>query len=398
MQEISQKTVEPTVQNENRLIAGSLFGFFVSGICSMALGSLIPFFRESYHLSYDNSGMLLSLQSVGNMVSILLMGYLPAFLGRRKSVLLTGVWLAIAYLIFSLGLGGAVLLPLACFMMGVARGGNSNFGNTMMSTLPGKKSSIGYNLLHGAYAVGALLAPLLIVICTRRSSSGWRTAAGILFVLAALQMFAYTRVPLPAENIEKSARSVDYSFLRCKNFWFAAGILFFYLSAEYAITGWLVTYFQDIGILSDNLSQMMSTLLWSVMFIGRMLGALVSGKVSCKLLLGIDGVGLLGFFLLVFFSRSPLPIIIGIAGVGLSMATIYPSAMALATDSISGNDLGVSAMALTGSIGGILTPAAVGLVAEKAGIHVGMRVVVLMTILLFAIIMVAIFSKEGTKS
>lgn len=398
MREFSQKTIEPTVQYENRLMAGSLFGFFVSGICSMALGSLIPFFRESYHLSYDNSGMLLSLQSVGNMVSILLMGYLPAFLGRRKSVLLTGVWLAVAYLIFSLGLGGAVLLPLACFMMGVARGGNSNFGNTMMSTLPGKKSSIGYNLLHGAYAVGALLAPLLIVICTRGSSSGWRTAAGILFVLAVFQLFAYTRIPLPAENIEKSARSVDYRFLRCKNFWFAAGILFFYLSAEYAITGWLVTYFQDIGILSDNLSQMMSTLLWSVMFIGRMLGALVSGKVSCKLLLGIDGVGLLGFFLLVFFSRSPLPIIIGIAGVGLSMATIYPSAMALATDSISGNDLGVSAMALTGSIGGILTPTAVGLVAEKAGIHVGMRVVVLMTILLFAIIMVAIFSKEGTKS
>lgn len=381
-------------QNENRLISGVLLGFFISGICSMALGSLIPFFRETYHLSYDDSGMLLSLQSVGNMISILLMGYLPAFVGRRKSVLLTGMWLVAAYVIFSFGIGGAVLLPMACFMMGFARGGNSNFGNTMMSTLPGKKSSIGYNLLHASYAVGALLAPVLVIFCARNNSSGWRYAAWILLALTVIQMVVYGKVPLPAENIKKSTRSVDYSFAKYRFFWLAAAILFFYLSAEYAITGWLVTYFQDIGILSDQMSQMMSTLLWSVMFIGRVLGALLSGKVSCKVLLGIDGVGLLAFFLLVFFSKTVTPIVIGIAGVGLFMATIYPSAMALATNSVRGNDLGVSTMTLIGSIGGILTPAAVGFVAEQAGIQAGMGVVVLMTVLLFGTILLTLFTKE----
>ena len=389
---------EKVENKENRLIAGTLLGFFIGGICSMALGSLIPFFRETYHLSYDDSGMLLSLQSVGNMVAILITGYLPAFLGRRKSVLLTGMWLMVAYLIFTFGIGGALLLPMACFMMGFARGGSSNFSNTMMSTLPGKKSSIGYNLLHGSYAVGALLAPLLIIWCTRKHSSGWRYATMVLLVLTVIQLIDYSKIPIPQEDIKKNAHSVDYSFAKHKFFWLASAVLFFYLSAEYAITGWLVTYFQDIGVLSDNLSQMMSTLLWSVMFIGRVAGAFLSGKVSCKILLGIDGIGLLLFFLLVFFSHTVTPIVIGIAGVGLFMATIYPSAMALATNSVKGNDLGVSMMALMGSIGGMLTPAAVGLVAEQAGIQAGMGVVVLMTVLLFGTIMFTLFTKETDKT
>jgi fucose permease len=81
-------------------------------------------------------------------------------------------------------------------------------------------------------------------------------------------------------------------------------ILFFYISAEYAIVNWLVTYFKDTGILSAQVSQMMTSLLWVVIFIGRMIGAVLVGRVPRKYILLTDGIGLLAFFLLVFFSRS----------------------------------------------------------------------------------------------
>ena len=137
--------------------------------------------------------------------------------------------------------------------------------------------------------------------------------------------------------------------------------------------------------------------MWLIMFIGRMIGASIVGKVSRKTLLVVDGVGLLAFFALVFFSRSQLPIIIGIAGVGLFMATIYTSAMALGTESVRGNDLGVSWMILAGSAGGIITPATVGFVAERAGIQAGMGVVVAMTVLLLATIIVSVRMKGGDE-
>ena len=374
-----------------------MLAFGISGAGSLALGSLIPFLRDTYQLSYDFAGMLVSLQSVGNLAAIGLMGFLPTFFGRRKSVLFTALWMAMAYLIFTTGFGGAVLLPAACFMTGIAKGGNANFSNTMMSTLPGKKASVGYNLAHGAYAIGALLSPLLVVACTMNDPDGWRITTTVLLGLCVLQMLDYLWVPLPEEKIEKSVKSIDRSFLKRKSFWLAAAILFFYVSTEYAINGWLVTYFQDIGVLSDNVSQMMSSLLWVVMFIGRMIGAAIVGKVSRKVLLVIDGVGLVIFFLLVFFSRSQLPIFLGIAGVGLFQATIYTTAMAVGTEAVRGNDLGVSWMILAGSAGGIITPATVGFVAERAGIQAGMGVVVGTTVLLLATILYSTFSKGSSE-
>ena len=384
-------------KQQNRLIACTLFVFAVSGASSMLMGNLMPFLREMYGISYAQAGLLLSLPSWGNLASIFITGYMPTYIGRRKTVLLTSIWMCIAFALVTFGVGGAAILPLACLMIGIARGGNTNFSNTMMSTLPGKKSAIGYNLLHGAFAVGAVVSPIALIACTKNNADGWRYMTAGIVILCLTQWLVYLKMGLPAEKITKSIKSVDRSFLRNRNFWLGAAILFFYISTEYAIVNWLVTYFKDTGILSPEVSQLMSSLLWVVMFVGRMIGAALVGKVSRKIILVVDGVGLTAFFLLVFFSRTQLPIFIGIMGVGLFMATIYTTALALGTQSIKGNDLGVSTMIFTGSTGGIITPALVGMVAEKAGIQVGMGVVVLVTVLLLGTILFSVFSKGGSE-
>ena len=380
-------------RGQDALLRATLFAFFVSGAASQPLGSFIPFLREAYGFSYDLSGVLLSCQSVGNLAAILISGILPYVLGRRKSILLTSVWMAVAYLILVSGHGATPLLIAAFLMTGVARGGNSNFSNTMISTLPGERATRGYQLLHGAFAVGALLSPLLLVLCTTRLPGiGWRVVAGILCVLCAAQIVTYAKMPLPAETGKRSVKSVDKSFLRQKEFWLGSAMLFFYISVEYAIVGWLVTYFQDVGILNANHSQMMNSLLWLVIFCGRMLGAYLTGKLSRGKLLMIDGVGMFAFFLLMFFSRTAASAMIGLMGVGLFMATIYPSAFAFGSESIRGNDLGCSIMILCGSIGGVLTPALVGFVAEHSGIRAGMGLIVVLTGLLLAAILASVLS------
>lgn len=380
-------------QRENALVRNVLYVFFISGAASQPLGSFIPFLRETYGLSYDFSGILLSCQSIGNLFSVLLAGVLPVYLGRRRSILSTAVWMAVGYLIFVSGWGNPLLLAMAFLMTGIARGGNSNFSGVMISTLPGEKATRGYNLLHGCFAVGALLSPLLLVALTRRwPAYGWRLMAGVLFLLVISQLVVYTRMPLPPEYSAKGIRSVDRSFLKVKQFWLAAAILFFYISCEYAIVGWLVTYFQDIGALSASHSQMMNSLLWLVIFAGRMVGAAITGKISRGKVLLVDGAGFFLFFSLVFFSRTPLPITVGIIGVGFFMATIYPTAFAFGSDFIKGNDLGSSAMIFTGSVGGIITPALVGFVAEQSGIRAGMGVVVVLTFLLVLSIIFSVLS------
>lgn len=385
------RSLSPEDGTQKRLLDCVLFAFFVSGAASQPLGSFIPFFRASYGLGYELSGILLSCQSVGNMISVLIAGILPAILGRRRSILATAVWMAVGYTVFAGGIGNPPLLTAACLMTGIAKGGNSNFANTMVSTLPGDMAVRGYNLLHGCYAVGALLSPLVLVLSVRLwPLAGWRLVAGLLCILSLSQLVVYIKMPLPAQERRKGVQSVDHSFLHVKQFWLGSVMLFFYISTEYSIVGWLVTYFQDAGILSANLSQIMNSLLWVVIFIGRMAGAALTGRVSRGKLLLADGLGLFAFFLILLFSRSPGPVISGLIGTGLFMSTIYPTAFAFGSDCIRGNDFGCSIMILTGSIGGVLTPALVGFAAERAGIHAGMGLVAVCTGLLLTVILLSV--------
>lgn len=393
---MNEKT--PAERREDQLLTCVLFVFFVSGAASQPLGSFIPFLRETYGLSYDLSGVLLSCQSVGNLIAVLLSGFLPLWLGRRRAILATSVWMIVAYLIFASGLGAAPMLISAFFMTGIARGGNANFSNTMISTLPGERAARGYNLLHGCFAVGALLSPLLLVFFAGRwPGFGWRLMAGLLCLLCLSQMVVYLKMPLPAEPPRKGVRTADRSFLKVKQFWLGSAMLLFYISTEYAIVGWLVTYFQDTGILNANWSQIMNSLLWLVICIGRMVGAVITSRISRGKLLLLDGAGFFACFLLMFFSRTPAPIVLGLVGVGLFMATIYPTAFAFGSDCIRGNDLGCSVMIFTGSVGGVITPFLVGQVAERAGIQAGMGVVAVLTALLLASIVLSVASKKSGR-
>ena len=177
-----------TVKKENRLLASTLFTFSVSGAASLLMGNLMPFLRGEYGINYLQAGLLLSLPSWGNLVSLLITGYLPTYIGRRKTILLTSIWMATAFVLLTFGIGGAVVLPAVCVMIGVSRGGNSNFSNTMISTLSGSRTAAGYNLLHGAFAFGAVLSPMLLVLCTRSNPGGWRIMTGGISLLCIAQI------------------------------------------------------------------------------------------------------------------------------------------------------------------------------------------------------------------
>lgn len=386
-------------QRERALMRTVLYTFFVSGAASQPLGSFIPYLQSAYGFSYDLSGVLLSCQSAGNLAAVLLTGILPSYLGRRRSILTTSVWMAVGYLVFASGIGAPAALIAACLMTGIARGGNSNFSNTMMSTLTEPRATQGYNLAHGCFAIGALLSPLVMIFCTGHwPEYGWRLTACGLMLLVVTQVLTYARMALPAEPAKaKGLGGVDRSFFRDRRFWLGGAMLFCYISSEYAIMGWLVTYFTDTGVLSLEQSQMMSSLLWLVIFCGRMVGAAVSGKIPVRRLLLVDGFGFFACFLVVFTSRTPGMVIAGIIGVGIFMATIYTSAFSLGSAAIRGNDFGSAAMNFIGSTGGVITPALVGFVARRFGIQVGMGIVVLLTGLLLASILVSVYATREVR-
>ncbi|MBD5454100.1 MAG: MFS transporter, partial [Lachnospiraceae bacterium] len=292
-----------TVEEKKQLIFTYL-AFMLNGMLALSIGSLLPFIRESKGLNYAFAGMIVSLHSVGNLVSSFASGTLSVFLGRKKSILLFNACYALSYILIIAGNHNA-LLALAFLMTGLARGSSSNFGNyTVNSLAPGKAGFL--NALHAMFSIGAFSFPIFLTLLTRTNTAGWVYACYFLVAMGVLSWLLYFLIPLSEnevkKNVEKKKES-NFGFFKEPLFYLCTFTLFFYLCAEQGVIGWLITYFVDTGLLSSSLSQLMASVLWVMILAGRLTVAGVSGKVQKEKLLVIMGIGFVCFFFWLLFSK-----------------------------------------------------------------------------------------------
>ncbi len=362
--------------------------FMLNGMLALSIGSLLPFIRESRGLNYAFAGMIVSLHSVGNLVSGFAAGALPVLIGRKKSILLFNACFALSYILIIAG-GSHVTLALAFFMTGLARGASSNFGNYTINNLaPGRAGFL--NVLHAMFSVGAFLFPIFLTVLTRSHAGNWIYACYFLVFAGILSWILYFLTPVESgkEVKKKNGRKEDnaFGFFREPLFYLCTLTMFFYLCAEQGVIGWMITYFVDTGLLNDSLSQLMASVLWIMMLAGRLTAAGLSGRVKKEKMLLAMGVGIVLFFFGLLISRSTAPIILGIMGFGYSMAAIYPTTVSFCGGMIQKCSMTWSFMLTTASFGSILMPMIIGRIAERAGIVYGMSSVVVVVVLDLALI------------
>ncbi len=372
--------------------------FFMNGMLALSIGSLLPFVRDARGLDYAFCGLIVSLHSVGNLISSFAAGALPIAIGRKKSILLFEFFYPVSYLII-LFADSRLLLACAFFATGLARGATSNYCNTKINSIAtGKAWAL--NALHACFATGAFLFPLLLLAITRDGGDArWMIACGIMTAAGCLVWILYLFMPEPEGDRVRASAKADagdedgasaFGFLAEPLFWICLGTLFFYLCAEQGVIGWMITYFKDTGLIAAHLSQITASVLWVMILCGRLTVAFLSTKLPKENLLPVMGFGIVGFFVLLILSKSIVPIMIGIMGFGFSMAGIYATVVSFAGRLIKKYTLAWSFILTGASFGSILMPSVIGNVAEHAGIAVGMSTVALVLvvdmILIFALV------------
>lgn len=310
------------------------FVFAVNGLYAMVLGSLLPIISDEYGLNNTVSGALLSAHQVGNLISGFIAGVLPLYLGRKKSIIFLCSFVIMGFLIMILT-GNPVLLILGFLFTGLSRGSISNFNNIVVNEVSNSSPSA-LNFLHSIFAVGALIAPFLVILCTSLAGDiGWKIAAGVIIILAIISIFLFSKMKIDDIKKDKSKIKISYEFMKNRYFWISAGILFFYLCAEATINGWMVKYFIDSRIMTIKYAQMLASLLWIVILIGRLTCAMLGDRVPKKALLFATSIGTVVFYLLLLSTQSLTVITVAIMGLGFCMAGIYPT-----TISTIGNKIG----------------------------------------------------------
>ena len=375
-------------QNKKKQLIFTYGAFAMNGMLALSIGSLLPFIRDAKGLDYAFAGMIVSLHSVGNLISSFVAGALPLKLGRKKSILVLNSFFALSYLVIIL-FDNSLLIALSFLLTGVARGATSNFGNTSINELaPGKASLL--NGLHAMFAIGAFTFPLLLLGLTNVNPNNWIYACWFLLFMGILSWVMYFCVPLENDKpgSGKKGGESGFGFFKEPLFYLCTLTLFFYLCAEQGVIGWMITYFKDTGLLPASYSQVTASLQWIMILVGRLLVAWASTKVHKEKLLVAMGFGLVGFFLLLLLGGSTPLILFGIMGFGFSMAGIYPTVVSFAGRIIQKYSLAWSFMLTSASIGSILMPSIIGRIAETAGITSGMRSVVFVVVLDLCLILI----------
>lgn len=343
--------------------------FALSGVCAISGGIVVSLLRENFGLSYEQTGGLLSLMNIGNMLAAFLAGYLPGKIGTRAAVLTLSLGYMLGYGIIAAS-RAAFLLAAAFFMIGLAKGTALN-RCTVMAGMNSPDRGRSLQILHSCYACGALLCPFFISALSgieRTAPMLGLSAAG----LAIWFIFCGARFPgkggTAAGRVKAGRR--DLSFLRSGTFWLLTALVFCQNAAEFSVTGWLVTYFRGQGILRGDFSAYAMTVMWSASLLVRLLLAFVIPVRNKPLALSVMGFASTVLYALMIPLSDPFPAVAVLFLFSAAIAGVNPMSTAMTGRNMSPESMGV--MLPVAALGGILMPAVIGFVAGSVNLQTGM--------------------------
>lgn len=371
--------------------------FTILGLATQCFGNFLPYFKESYGLNYNQSGLLLSAHSIGISVATLLAGIIPFFIGRKKTVVLFGLGVIVGYIIFNLPATSFIVLILAFFIIGLGRGSDSNFTNTLCSLVPKEEITNTLNTAHAGYAIGAVISPIILIVLTILFGRiGFNITMLILLILVVVRQLIYMRMEVPEINKNDfetaNKKKIDLNFLKNEKFILGLFIELLYVSSEFGILTWLVTYFKETGILPDNFSHIVNAIIWGAMFFGRIICIKFASKISNEKILLFDAISMTVCYLIIMRATNAYVVLFMLFLLGISMATVYTASLSYATYDTPGNDFENAFVVFVSTAGSSISPAIIGFVADRCGLKSGMWVVAVL-VTLFLILTIISFKK-----
>lgn len=332
--------------------------FVCLGLVSSITGALLPMVFKQISMSYSQVGLILSGQYIGSLSAILASGILMEKIGKKKFILFGNIMLIIGLMIGYLSKVWYMLLMSTVFI-GICYGIYSVGINALCTESNSTNKGGAMNLLHFFFGVGAVLGPITVTSASNILGD-WR----IIFILIIFLPLALSILLLNLK-IDRQKGKTDIKEGNIFTGTFIIGLaLFVGVGIEVSFYGWLPQYWNSLN------QHFFPVSLISIVFsISFTFGRLLSSKLA-------DKIGLLRYILAISFTAMIVSMFwcffpyilwtfVTIILLGLLLAGIYPTAMALITESAnSNNSRTLSILAFLGSLGGLSVPLLIGYLAK----------------------------------
>ena len=355
------------------VIRAAALNLVVVGMTAIILGSLLPAMRADYGFDYSFGGTLISAASLGTVLMNLMTGFLALRIGQKRSFLALILVGILGYLLMLFTRNPAVLL-IACLLTGAYKGAGSTYSSGLINQISGEDSSL-MNAVHVFFAVGACLAPLILLVSVQ-GTLGWQGAVLIMAVLGLIPFLFGLRMKLVKQQSRGEKKRVDWGFFRERRFWISEGILFCYMTVETAVIGWIVTFFQDAGVAAESYAQVLNVVCWLAVLVGRILCAILAKKMTAARLLLILSVFSMAAYILMLFLHSLGGMFFVMVLLGLGFSGVFACCVTNAGEIFNRYPVSLGVFTTLASIGAIFVPTVMGAVADRSGITAAMMILI----------------------
>lgn len=338
------------IQNRFALTMGSFAAMFFLGVGTAIIGAA----SRNIGLSPFQIGLLISIQNIGFIVSVIIVGALADDSDKARLMFMASLITAVSFFLFYLG-ESLVLNMIIMLFIGVGIGGYEGASDAMLLDIHDRRESLFISVNHFFVTFGALMITLYLIFLQMDWRNGMVQSAIAVFGLMVL--FGISRVPTKETAIESFRDRIVYLGKQ------RPVIVLFLLAScsvgiELALLGMITTMLMEF----QGFDQVTSKLGLAAFLSGIAAGRLVLGIVARKdqLLNYILALFALNALILGFlFFASPGTVLTYVLLIlsGATISVVFPlviSLTGLKYPGLSGTVMGVVKLGIP--VGGIVVP------------------------------------------
>lgn len=352
---------------------GYYIAFIALGLSMAALGPTLTALAARTDTKLNEISLVFTAHSLGYLVGSFQGGRLyDRFKGHRLMLIVLAAMAATMALVPAITQFWMLLVVI--ILLGTASGALDAGCNTLLVWVYKEKVAPWMNALHFFFGVGAFLSPLIIARVAQGSGGALRSY----WVLALLILPAIAWVArLPSPAVEKGEPGDGNGRARPVLLALIVVLFFLYTGAEGSFGGWIFTYAVELGLSDETTAAYLTSAFWGALTVGRLLSIPIAVRFKPQTVLIADLTGCLLSVAVLLISSNPILVWVGVCGVGVSMAAIFPTLISLAERRmhISGQITGW--FFVGASTGNMTLPWLIGQLFESVGPRVMMATVLL---------------------
>jgi len=247
------------------------------------------------------------------------------------------------------------------------------------------------NVLHFCFGVGAFIAPLIVAQLVRfESPTLW--SYWILAAMAAPLALAILWVPSPPS--QHSAADAPAGPIRYGLAALTALFFLLYVGAEVGFGGWVFSYADALRLTDSATAAYLTSAFWGALTFGRLLAIPLAARLRPRTILLGDVIGCLASTAIILLWPGSLAALwVGALGLGLSMASIFPTTISFAARRMPTTGKVTSWFLVGASLGAMLLPWLIGQLFDPIGPRVTM--VIIMAALVVLCVVFALLIRVG---